>query len=106
MSTETLLRDSFHFGACPDCDKECRAYQSEYRNVGRSHYFMCRVHRVFWWVGSNLFSSWTLESEETWRENERLLGTFRKVKASPHAWVPWHELARRPAHAKATEPAG
>lgn len=93
-ASDLLFRDTAHFGGCPHCDTERRQYNNEYVNVGRVHFFICRLHRVFWGpVGSNLFSSWREQDEATWKENERLLATFAKVESSDWEWVPWHEAA-------------
>jgi hypothetical protein len=67
-----------YFGRCPHC--ACGEDQSHYVNVGRSHFFVCDVHRTFWWIGSNLFSSWRDETEEDWRRNAALLDTCREVE--------------------------
>lgn len=47
-----------YFGVCPKCLKNDGCV-----NVGRSHWFYCKEHRVCWCVGSNLFSSWRYETE-------------------------------------------
>lgn len=62
------------FGGCPECGG-C----SEIRNVGRDHVGCCDVHQTAWWIGSNLFSSWCGEPEETWDANRRLLRPYRVV---------------------------
>ncbi len=63
-----------HFGVCPACGG-----QPQYLNVGRCHWFYCEDHQVCWFVGSNLFSSWKNEDEETWRKNEEKLRDYRVV---------------------------
>jgi hypothetical protein len=67
-----------YFGVCPTCQKT-----DGYTNVGRSHWFFCKEHRVKWWVGSNLFSSWQGETEEYQRRrfDEIGLGEFETIKA-------------------------
>jgi hypothetical protein len=57
-----------YFGTCPECGKG-----GHYLNVGRNHWFVCDAHKVKWYAGSNLFSSWKEESEETWKANDELL---------------------------------
>ena len=77
MSAPLCLRhDHDHFGACPICG--CGG--SEFRNIGRTHWFVCMNDRVRWYVGENLFSSWRLESESDWRANRELLATFREME--------------------------
>ena len=67
-----------HFGSCPEC--KCGASVVEMRNVRRDHWCFCPVHKTRWLVGSNLFSSWRDEDEETWEENKRLLSECRLVE--------------------------
>ncbi len=62
------------FGACPQCGR-----YDEYLNVGRSHWLVCRRHRVKWCAGENLFSGWKSETEETWKQNAAILAGFREV---------------------------
>lgn len=50
------------FGSCPECGRRDGCF-----NVGRGHWFVCHEHRVCWCVGSNLFSSWKLETEDQQR---------------------------------------
>jgi excinuclease UvrABC ATPase subunit len=63
-----------HFGRCPVCGGSGLCL-----NVGRDHWFVCSTHRVRWHVGSNLFSAWRHEDEETWRRNEAELLGYRDV---------------------------
>jgi hypothetical protein len=62
------------FGGCPHCGRG-----DDYLNVGRSHWFVCREHKVKWLAGSNLFSSWREETEEDWRRNAATLAEYREV---------------------------
>ena len=64
-----------YFGYCPHCD-----VSNMYCNIGRDHWFYCELHQVCWCVGSNLFSDWKEESEETWKENEAFLEPFTVVE--------------------------
>ena len=64
-----------YFGNCPVCNGP-----GVYRNIGREHYFCCDAHRVFWHVGSNLFSSWQNETEEDWALNRKALSEYREVE--------------------------
>jgi hypothetical protein len=56
--------DFYPWGRCPYCRKT-----DGYINIGRSHWFYCKEHRVKWWVGSNLFGCWF---EQTLDEQERI----------------------------------
>jgi hypothetical protein len=52
-----------HFGLCPEC------HQAEgFVNAGKAHFVFCKVHRLFWFVGANLFSSWKEQTEEEQRK--------------------------------------
>ena len=44
-----------HFGGCPKCGGT-----GVYVNIDSDHYFLCEQHRVYWYVGSNLFSAWRM----------------------------------------------
>jgi hypothetical protein len=50
------------FGLCPTCHKTDGC-----ANVGKSHRFFCKEHKVSWFVGSNIFSSWRDQTEEEQR---------------------------------------
>lgn len=58
-------------GLCPICSND-----PDILNVGREHYAVCHEHKVFWHVGSNLYSGWRDESAEIWDTNKRLLATY------------------------------
>ena len=64
------------FGVCPHCVRD-----DGFLNVGRSHWFFCREHKVKWLVGSNLFSGWRHETEEQQRSryDEIGLGSFQEI---------------------------
>ena len=57
MSTSPTMPD--HFGSCPECGDSGR-----YINIGQGHWFYCERHRVRWFVGANLFSTWRLQTRE------------------------------------------
>jgi hypothetical protein len=65
-----------HFGMCPKCAKEC-----EILNVERSHFGVCREHKLFWEIGWNLLSSWEDETPEIWRKNSSFLAQCRESKS-------------------------
>jgi hypothetical protein len=58
-----------HFGVCPTCKKN-----DGYINVGKGHWFYCEEHRVCWFVGSNLMSSWRDQTEDEQRRTYEDLG--------------------------------
>jgi hypothetical protein len=72
-----------YFGGCPECLKT-----DGYLNVQRDHFFVCHEHRVFWYVGSNLFSSYETETRQQWDRNAAVLGGYREVEAArnPPEW--------------------
>ena len=47
-----------YFGVCPECGKS-----DGYINAGRSHWFICKEHKIKWLVGCNLFSDWRHQTE-------------------------------------------
>ena len=69
---------TYPFGGCPHCGQN-----DGYLNDGRDHWFRCDRHKVKWWVGSNLFSSWRDEDEETWRLNRFRLAEYMTVSPIP-----------------------
>jgi hypothetical protein len=62
-------------GDCPMCGRN-----DGYLNIGRGHWFLCHAHRTKWFIGSNLFSSWREEDEETWVRNSALLANYEEVE--------------------------
>ncbi len=63
------------FGACPECGQA-----STVLNIGREHWFVCHDHKIKWHVGSNLFSAWKEENQETWDKNADTLSGYREVE--------------------------
>ena len=66
-----------YFGGCPKCGAS-----HGIANVGRGHWGYCSEHRAKWSIGSNLFSSWRLQTEDEQRAiyNEIGLGDFYEVE--------------------------
>ena len=66
-----------YFGVCPQCHKNDGCI-----NVGRSHWFYCKEHRVKWCVGANLFSSWRYQTEDEQRRiyNDLGFGEFQQIE--------------------------
>jgi hypothetical protein len=75
---ERPVNRQHYFGACPECGDT-----NGYLNVGRSHWFVCDIHRTRWCAGSNLFSSWLDEDDEVWAANVKLLESCREVEPLP-----------------------
>ena len=91
------------FGACPRCGRN-----DGYLNVGRSHWFVCHEHKLKWWVGANLFSSWKQETPRRWHRNWERLHGYEEVLADeqgPGADAP-APLPSSSRLANATPPAG
>ena len=68
-----------YYGDCPTC-----WHNDGYRNVRREHWFFCRIHRVCWHIGSNLFSAWRDETEEIWQKNIKLLWGYTVIGEETH----------------------
>jgi hypothetical protein len=70
-----------HFGLCPKC-VEAGDFSTRHcwANVARNHYVYCKTHGVYWYVGSNLLSSWREEDESIWNANESLLEGLTRVE--------------------------
>lgn len=79
VGTRFVRSGNSHFGGCPQC-----ANSDGCVNVGKGHWFYCLEHRVKWFAGSNLFSSWRdeTEAEQRARYDEIGLGDF--VHVEPH----------------------
>ena len=59
LETDAEQTNDGYFGLCPVCHRT-----DGYINIRRGHWFYCKEHRTFWYIGSNLFSSWKDETEE------------------------------------------
>ncbi len=64
-----------YFGGCPHCGQN-----NGFINVGRDHWFLCDRHKTKWWYGSNIFSCWRQEDEETWQRNRFKLAEYITVE--------------------------
>lgn len=62
-------------GGCPECGNCDRVL-----NIGPEHWAVCHAHRTKWSLGSNLFSGWRDESEETWKRNAARIEGYREVE--------------------------
>ena len=75
---ESDLCNRDDFGLCPICGAEPTIL-----NVGRIHFAVCHEHKVYWAIGSNLFSAWRDEEPEIWEENKKLLANYKNRKDVP-----------------------
>ncbi len=64
-----------YFGGCPHCGQT-----NGFLNLGRDHWFICDRHKTKWWSGSNIFSCWREEDEETWQRNRFKLSEYMTVE--------------------------
>lgn len=62
------------FQECPRCGKS-----NGYFNNNRHHWGVCDEHRLTWYIGSNLFSSWKDETEEDWAANRERFASYEVV---------------------------
>jgi len=62
-------------GDCPKCGRN-----DGYLNVGKSHWFICRRHRLKWYAGYDLFPTWQRETEEDWKRNLKILSQYQEVR--------------------------
>ncbi len=77
------------FGGCPHCGQN-----DGFLNVEREHWFRCDRHKTKWRFGSNLFSGWREEGEETWQRNRFKLAEYMTVDPMPP--VPEEDEYRSP----------
>lgn len=73
--------DSGYFGVCPTCHKN-----DGYVNIGNGHWYICKEHKVMWYIGSNLFSSTMDETEEEQKEQFEKLGLENFEHIQPEHW--------------------
>jgi hypothetical protein len=58
------------FGLCPYCRKT-----DGYMNLEKEHWFACHEHKVRWWGGRGIFSTYRFESElDQWRNWLKIVG--------------------------------
>ena len=71
-----LAGEPDYYGECPTC-----WHNDGCRSVGRTHFFICHVHRVCWNIGDNLFSSpsWMDDTKEDWQGNIALLQGYTVI---------------------------
>ena len=74
--SEPVVTTEYYFGGCPHCGN-----QDGFLNDGPDHWIVCDRHKVKWYVGSNLFSGWQEEGEETRQRNRFKLAEYMEVRA-------------------------
>ena len=62
-------------GVCPTCKRT-----DGYVNAGKGHWGVCNTHKVLWFIGSNLFSSWKDETEEEQRKAFEPIDSYTMVR--------------------------
>ena len=62
-------------GDCPKCGRN-----DGYLNVGKSHWFICRRHKLKWYAGYDLFQTWQEETEDDWNRNSKVLSQYAEVR--------------------------
>lgn len=67
-----------YLGGCPHCGQN-----NGFLNVGRDHWVFCDQHQTKWRYGSNIFSGWRREDEETWQRNRFKLSGYMTVDPIP-----------------------
>lgn len=65
-----------YFGVCPRCGQ-----QDGYLNHGQHHWMVCHRCRVRWYIGSNLFDSWKVMTEEERDRDWLTLAGYEEVGA-------------------------
>jgi hypothetical protein len=75
--SECVPRDEGRFdywAACTECGG-----RDGWRNIGRTHWCYCDIHRQKWSVGWNLTSEWRVEDETKWEQNAAYLADYLDV---------------------------
>lgn len=76
------MTEERRFEGCPECGKD-----NGYLNAGSSHWLFCDEHRVSWYVGDNLSSSWKDETEEEKLEKWQRIDGYRNLTKEQHPKV-------------------
>ena len=61
-------------GVCPQCHQS-----DDTLNYRKVHFGVCNEHKVYWLIGSGLFSCWMHEDETIWQKNQKLLESYECV---------------------------
>jgi hypothetical protein len=78
MSAGLLLRfpKPGRLGDCPRCGRN-----DGFLNIYKSHWFICKRHKLKWYAGYDLFPGWRNETEEDWKRNLQILSQYQEVRA-------------------------
>lgn len=79
-----MVTTDLYFGGCPHCGRT-----DGYFNLHRNHFFVCHEHRVKWFVGENIFSSWRHQTPHNWERNAKSVASYadvRPVQAPKERW--------------------
>ena len=78
-----------YFGGCPKCGRN-----DGYLDVSRDHWMVCHEHKVRWYIGSNLFSSWRYKSESELIANWERIKDYLDIASMDIPWgsytIPGH----------------
>jgi len=76
LNRNKSIRYSHETNNCPDCGAP-----TEFLNIERNHYEVCRDCKKFHHFGENLHSAWRDESVEVWQANAKLLEGYTEFDA-------------------------
>src|SRR5262249_1066749 len=78
----------------PEVEAKCgceRRFGDSYLNVHKHHFAVCETHKVYWWGGRNLFSSWQEEHFADWCVNAAtLLRDYKRAEGGDDRLDPWN----------------
>ncbi len=77
MSAGSILKfpEPGRLGDCPICGRN-----DGFLNLFKSHWFICKRHKMKWYAGYDLYPGWKDETEEDWQRNERILSQYQEVR--------------------------
>lgn len=78
MNTGKLIEfpEPNRLGDCPVCGRN-----NGYLNVFKTHWYICRKHRLKWYAGYDLFPTWRQETRKDWERNLNILSQYTEVMA-------------------------
>jgi hypothetical protein len=68
------IQYSMHCGVCPKCGKS-----DGFVNLGKEHWFICRVHKSKWFAGANLFEGWENQTVAQAQSIELMLDSYKEI---------------------------
>lgn len=70
----------YHFGNCPIC------HQTDgYLNIRSTNIFVCDTHKLWWYGGIDILSSWRYEDASVWEQNRARLADYTFTEGT---WLP------------------